>query len=115
MATKTATKVTVPDSMYALVRPNGELGFLEVSTGRKGTKWENYQFVNLLVGAPGDWRRIPMLKQQRANLLARLAENPLEAALRFSHHFTVCAACGSPLSDPESRERGLGPVCAAKF
>lgn len=27
---------------------------------------------------------------------------------------TKCGRCGRPLSDPESKARGLGPVCAAK-
>jgi hypothetical protein len=107
---------TVPESKYALVRPNGELGFCEVKRGRKGTKWESFVFVDILIGAPGDWRRIPAKGEQRKQILALLAKDGYQnAAVRYSREYTVCACCGSPLSDPESLALGLGPICARRF
>ncbi len=39
----------------------------------------------------------------------------LEQAAEFGRLYGVCAHCSAPLTDPESIERGIGPVCARKF
>lgn len=46
--------------------------------------------------------------------LARVASMPrlsIEDAARLGHLTGVCVCCGSPLTDPESVARGIGPVC----
>jgi len=106
----------VPESKYALVRPNGELGFCEVRNGKKNTKWESFQFVDILIGAPGDWRRIPAKGEQRKQILNLLEQDGYKnAALRYSEKHVRCAACESPLSDAESLARGFGPICILRF
>lgn len=105
--------VTVPDSKYALVQ-NGVTKFYEVRSPKKG-RWAGFTFVDLLVGAPGSFVKYPVKGALRKSILAALAEDPKAAAVRFSHEFTVCACCGSPLTDPESLAAGLGPVCAGRF
>lgn len=47
--------------------------------------------------------------------LARIAENPAEAAVRYGRETGVCACCGRKLTDPKSVEAGIGPICAATF
>lgn len=104
----------VPDSKYALIRPSdGKIQFFEVTTG-KG-KWAGLQFVDRLEGAPGDWQHYPVRGMEKKRVMDELDADALGAAVRFSKHFTVCAVCGSPLSDPESMARGLGPICAKRF
>lgn len=39
----------------------------------------------------------------------------LEEAQAFGHEFGICMCCGALLTNPESIERGIGPVCATKF
>lgn len=104
----------LPASKYALETDDG-LKFYEVQIGKKGGRWDGYRFVTHLVGAPGTWAEYPVKGAAREAVLMEILKDPKAAAVRFSKHFTVCAACGSPLSDPESMERGLGPVCAEKF
>lgn len=104
----------VPDSNYALETPNG-LCFYRVRTGKKKDKWEGFQFVDRLTGAPGAWRSTPVMRGDRHAVLNTLAQDPKAAAVRYSREFTECAVCGSPLSDPVSREQGLGPICAKRF
>jgi len=104
---------TVPDSKYALYDGQGKIIFYEVRTG-KG-KWAHMQFLDHLVGHPGDWMRYPVKGETKRQLLLDIDMNPKAAAVRFGKHFTVCAACGSPLSDPESIAAGVGPVCATRF
>lgn len=51
---------------------------------------------------------------QRAAVMA-VAADPLGAAVAHGKQTGACACCGRPLSDPESVQRGIGPVCARKF
>lgn len=102
----------VPDSSYALDTPDG-IYFYRVRTG-KG-RWAGFQFVDRLIGHPGDFLRVPVKGANRMATLKLIALDPKGAAIEFSRRFTVCAVCGSPLTDPESMERGLGPVCAERF
>lgn len=103
----------VPASKYALSL-GGKLRFFQVNKPTKG-KWAGYTFVTELIGAPGDWRQLKLNKVFTTEVLAHIALDPKEAAVRYSNEFTRCAVCESPLSDEESRARGLGPVCAGRF
>lgn len=38
-----------------------------------------------------------------------------EDAAAFGHVYGICGICGATLTDPESIERGIGPVCAGKL
>lgn len=118
---------TIPAGRYA-TDTNGKVDFWQVRIG-KG-KWDGYRFVTRLVGHPSDWAkyRVPTsVAKQVLNTLATgsyldthggvdtLLSGPQAAAVRFSRTFTCCAMCLSPLSDPDSIARGLGPDCAKKF
>jgi hypothetical protein len=116
----------VPASNYALVNERGEVEFYGVDVPTRG-KWKGFRFVTRLYGAPGTWREVSLRGGASLAVLARIAldafqdetrgavAGPLAGALRYSREFTRCAACSSPLSDPESITRGLGPVCANRF
>jgi hypothetical protein len=106
--------LTVPDSHYAL-EEDGTLKFFSVKTGKKGTKWAGFQFLTMLVGAPGGFREFPVRGARKTKLMSEISKDAKAHAIRYSREFTVCAACGSGLTDPESMAIGLGPVCAAKF
>lgn len=105
--------LTVPDSKYAIEEVSGAITFYEVRTGTK--KWSHMQFVDRLVGAPGDWQKYPVKGEAKRRVMETIDTDPKAAAIAFSKHFTVCAVCGSPLSDPESMAAGLGPICAKRF
>lgn len=109
-----ALNLDLPASKYALHNDDG-LKFYEVRVGKAGTRWDGFRFVDHLVGHPGDWARYPVKGVARKEVLADIAQHPRESAVLFSAEFTICAVCGSPLSDPESLARGLGPVCAERF
>lgn len=44
-----------------------------------------------------------------------VAASPKDAAEAFGHTTGSCAVCGKTLTNPESKRRGIGPICAAKF
>lgn len=39
----------------------------------------------------------------------------LEEAAEFGRLYGACMVCGRTLTDPESIERGIGPICAGRF
>ena len=102
----------LPDSYYALDTSAG-LHFYRAKTG-KG-KWAGFQFVDRLIGHPGDFLRTPVKGASRKAVLNLIGQDAKASAILFSREFTVCAACGSPLTDEVSMEIGLGPVCREKF
>lgn len=103
----------VPDSKYA-VHIDGVLTFFELQTGVKG-KWKGFRFLNRLVGHPGDWAKYAVKGEEKKRVLALIGENPAGSARTYGRNFTVCGVCNSPLSDPESVQKGIGPVCEKRF
>lgn len=47
-------------------------------------------------------------------VLEKIAKNPLDALVTYGRVTGVCGVCGRTLTDPESIEAGIGPVCASK-
>lgn len=118
---------TIPGAHYALPHPDtGKLGFFEVKRPQSG-KWAGYTFVSRLVGAPGDYIRYRLSATQQTALSrlliadaitsddGRELSGPEAGAYRYAREHRVCAVCHAALTDPESRARGLGPVCASRF
>jgi hypothetical protein len=103
----------VPEGRYAFTADEGHTAFCKVEHG-KGN-WEGRTFVVLLVGAPGHFRELKTYRAQAATILAKIAaDGPEAACIRFGHEVGSCGRCGSPLTDPESIARGIGPTCASK-
>lgn len=47
--------------------------------------------------------------------IAAMCADPLAAAVAYGRETGQCACCGRELTDPESVERGIGPICAEKY
>ena len=117
----------IPGSHYALPHPDtGVLGFFEVKRPKTG-QWAGRTFASRLVGSPGDYLRYRLDTRQQATLSrllmadtvttddGRELNGPEAGAYRYAKEHRVCAVCHAPLTDPVSRARGLGPVCAVRF
>lgn len=48
-------------------------------------------------------------------LLRELDADPLTAAKKYGKLSGRCCSCGRDLTDPDSIEAGIGPICAGKF
>ena len=48
-------------------------------------------------------------------LITLVGKDPLAEAVRHGHKTGDCAVCGRRLSDEESVQRGIGPVCAKNY
>lgn len=98
---------------YALL-VDGVWKFYQVSKPDKG-RWEGYTFIKMLVGSPGDYKEVQMRAEERSKILQRINRDVQQAMLDYGLHSGVCGKCSSPLTDPQSLERGIGPVCAKKM
>lgn len=101
---------TVPAGRYALVEPDGTVRQFEVDCPRSG-RWAGYVFVSRVDGDSV----APVKGQEGRAIRARIAEDPLGAAARFGTLTGVCGMCMRTLTNAESIDRGIGPVCAGKL
>jgi hypothetical protein len=49
------------------------------------------------------------------SVLTEAASDPLTMAIRYGKESGECSCCGRELTDPQSIERGIGPICAVKY
>jgi hypothetical protein len=99
---------TVPVGRYAIHNQGGvnDISFYHVERPDKG-RYKGKTFVKQQLGP--NVERIPM-GQQRAALL-RIAADPAGATQLYGRKLGVCGVCGITLTNEESREYGIGPVC----
>ena len=103
-----APMADVPAGRYAL-EVDGELKFYRVKEAKNGRK-----YVSAVAGGPGAFRYFNVSVDTARRVRELIAEDPEAALVRFGHEVGACGVCASPLTDPESRARGIGPVCAGK-
>lgn len=102
----------VPAGRYALDR-DGEVTFYKVDRPTEG-KWAGKVFVSLQHGS--DYTS--MSRQAGNTILGHIVDQGVqEAMLRYGRELGHCGApnCGLPLTNAESRELGIGPVCRTKM
>lgn len=109
----TGKAYTMPEGRYALQDNDGVWSFFQVDKPTTG-RWAGYTFIKRLIGAPGQYRKEPLQATVRYTILDRIEADPKQAMTDYGLHSGVCGMCSSPLSDPDSLARGLGPICAGK-
>jgi|GEM_PF-1834896 len=92
------------DPDLAVYRTEGEVGFLGKITTPDG-KFQPYIWRN---------GKIPAT-QADLDKLAKLEGNPEEQLAAEGKRLGICMICNAELSNPESVERGIGPICAGRF
>lgn len=98
----------IPTSKYAITE-DGVMTFWEVKT------WQGRTYLRLLVGAPGEFRKVRVGFDRARAVAAAIKVDVLASAQAFARHYTCCAVCGADLSDPVSVDLGLGPICRQRF
>lgn len=106
--------VVVPAGRYAVpsATGNNDLDFYDVDHGKAGSKWEGYIFVGRIIGGHGTPQRITK-REQNAALRAIVAAGVEHSLRLFGQTIGKCGHCGRPLTDADSRAKGIGPVCEA--
>jgi hypothetical protein len=109
-------KSDVPQGRYAVTGDDGTTDFYRVDRPTEG-RWAGHIFVKLGLGGPyGEprWERIPLRNVQ--TILDKVAKaGPKEAMLRYGKELGHCGHCGRTLTNPDSIEAGIGPVCRGKM
>lgn len=110
-ARKPAQWESVVEGRYAIPTEDGainELAFYKVDRPTEG-RWAGYVFVKRLVG-PEEQR---LSQKQGAAILAKIGEFGAEKASKlYGKEIGHCGVCGRRLTNDESREAGIGPICA---
>lgn len=100
-------QVDVPEGRYAVENADGELRFYKVDRPTEG-RWRGYTFVN--VQASDDLHPIRN-RAERERILAAIGADVQGAMLRYGREIGKCGHCGRTLTNEESREYGIGPIC----
>lgn len=100
----------LPKASYALRGSDGVVKFYQVDKPKQG-KWKGYTFLKVQAG--DDLWPIKNMGEQ-IRILEKISEDPEAAAALYGHELGKCGICHRTLTNPESIERGIGPVCAGK-
>jgi hypothetical protein len=101
-------KACLKEGYYAINDPTDSvLKFYQVQTPKNG-KWEGFVFLKQVSGENkfGVKDRV-----ERERIFGLIAKDPLEALKRFGREIGRCGHCSKQLTDQESRDIGIGPVC----
>lgn len=96
---------------FALDMPEGTLHFFMASLPQKG-KWQGAIFLS--EQASDDFYRVRG-QERETYILRAMLEGLLDAVVRYGLEIGVCGVCGRTLTDDQSREAGIGPVCLRKM
>ena len=102
MALPRVEKAPAPSGLHVL---DGEVYRVVVSRG------SGRPYALRLVEAPGAFEYAP-------GAVRRLSEDTmmtLDEARDYGVRYGVCAACGRTLTNPESIEYGIGPICRTRY
>lgn len=109
----------VPDGRYALTFNNGKTRFFKVNSPTKG-RWAGYTFLSMLAANGGhgieSLDEFPVRDRAKRDAVMNLiAADPSAASMAFGKEIKACGVCGRALTDQDSRDAGIGPVCRGKL
>lgn len=100
----------VPDGRYAITTDDGTARFYRVRKVTSG-QWAGRTFVDRQAG---DESFPVRFATERAKILTAIAADVKTAAIRYGKELGQCSQCGRTLTNPESIQLGIGPVCLAR-
>lgn len=98
----------VPAGHY-VVTIDGVDKFYRVGYGKEGGRWAGFCFID--AQASSEYWPIKNKDTKNAILAAIRSQGVIECLARYGHALGKCGICSRPLTNPESIERGIGPVC----
>ena len=109
---------SLPSGSYA-VDHGDETAFYKIDViNDEKSKWNGWVFVNILASDTkikcGSQRPGQTYQGTQENLLREILKDPMKAMSLFGHKIGRCGICGRTLTDAESIEMGIGPICAQK-
>lgn len=99
----------IPKGRYALEFADG-WKFFQIGQGHTRT------FVDMLIGSPGAYRKQKIFGANGDEILKMIRKvTPRQASIDFGLQSGTCGVCSSPLTNKESLELGIGPICRGKM
>lgn len=100
----------LPAGRYAVTGEDGTTDFYRVDHGKNN--WEGTLFIKLQISDDEQ-----NLRGANARTIAEkiMAAGPREASIRYGKEIGHCGVCGRTLTNNDSIEAGIGPVCADKM
>lgn len=83
------------------------------NAGALYVKTENDEYIGKV--ADGRFFGTREATEEHKTALSVIAESPRDAAIRYGRRTGSCACCGRVLSNHQSIELGIGPICAEKW
>lgn len=103
----------------AVENESGELTFLLIDRPAANSNWHGWVFVKQQQGPNevklGAQRPGQTYVGQWPSLIDKVLADPLAAVARYGLALGICGVCGLPLTNAESRESGIGPVCRSRL
>jgi hypothetical protein len=100
----------VPHAHYAVQDDDAVWRFYKVDKPESGT-WAGRTFVSRQLSE--DYVTLPF--SQSLAVLDEIARDPKAALEAYGHELGQCGVCNRTLTNPESIEAGIGPICAARL
>jgi hypothetical protein len=107
-AAGTVAAPAVPEGRYAVTGNDGTTDFYVVEIPTAG-KWAGFVFLSQQIS--DDYVAVKNPKT-KATILAKIAQDPKAASIRYGQELGKCGVCNKTLTDNESIAAGIGPVCA---
>lgn len=112
---------TIPHGRYAI--PTDEVAGALTHTDVQGndllfirvSEYRKTLYMRRLHGAPGAFATSRVSIADALTIARVLADKPERYGKIFADHYTCCARCLAPLTDPLSRETGYGPTCRQAY
>lgn len=101
----------LPAGRYAVDNEDGELRFYKLDKPTEG-RWAGYVFLSVMAS---DERHPIKSFAAKKTIMEKIAEDPQGAMNRYGEEIGACGVCGRTLTNKDSRARGIGPICAAKY
>jgi len=101
---------SVAAGRYAVSGSDGSTYLYKVDRPEQG-RFAGYTFVSWVRESGYE---SPLRGGRMERVLEQIARDPMGALVAYGHRTGTCGVCGRRLSDPESVEAGIGPVCASK-
>jgi hypothetical protein len=119
--TSVIKSIPAPQYRGAIHNESGnEISFWQIDRPTEG-RWAGWAFIKQQVGPSLNRAGCIRPDGSQAGLtgpamraLKIIAKDPEAAAVLYGKELGVCAMCGKTLTNDESRERGIGPICAGK-
>jgi hypothetical protein len=74
---------------------------------------ENDEYMGKIVA--GKFHKSYTCKPEMEAAIIAICQDPAQAAVAYGQRFGSCGICGRELTDGDSIDRGIGPICASKF